>query len=48
LPARSVGAKQDRSDIMTDVDDRLAALGRIADDVYRRWTRGLVRYESRA
>ena len=47
LPTRTVGATQSRSDIMADVDDRLAALGRIADDVYRRWTRSLVRHESR-
>ena len=47
LPAATRGPMQSRDDILTGIDDRLAALGRIADDVYRRWTRALVRQESR-
>ena len=48
LPPSTTGATQSRADIMADIDDRLTALGRIAQDVYRRWTRALVRYEARA
>ena len=43
LPARSTGATQSRDDIMRDVDARLAALSRVADDVYARWAQGLSR-----
>ena len=43
LPARSTGATQSRDDIMRDVDERLAGLSRVADDVYARWAQGLSR-----
>jgi GMP synthase-like glutamine amidotransferase len=43
LPEQSVGATQSRVDILADLDRRLAALERVADDLYGRWTRGLVR-----
>jgi hypothetical protein len=43
LPKVSTGARQSRDDIMRDVDARLAALSRVADDVYARWAQGLVR-----
>jgi GMP synthase-like glutamine amidotransferase len=46
LPANTRGAMQSRDDILADIDDRLAALGRVADDVYRRWTRALVRQDA--
>ncbi|HZW75537.1 MAG TPA: type 1 glutamine amidotransferase, partial [Caldimonas sp.] len=46
LPANTRGAMQSRGDIVADIDDRLAALGRVADDVYRRWTRALVRQDA--
>ena len=42
LPANSVGAMQSEADILRDVDARLAALARVADDVYARWAQGLV------
>ena len=48
LPASTVGATQSRSDILADVDARLSALTRVADDVYAHWTRGLVGHESRS
>ncbi|HEY7945903.1 MAG TPA: type 1 glutamine amidotransferase [Casimicrobiaceae bacterium] len=43
LPARSSGAKQSRDDIFADLDTRLTALSRVADDVYSRWAQGLAR-----
>ncbi len=43
LPPRSNGAIQSRADILEDVDTRLAALSRVADDVYTAWARGLAR-----
>lgn len=43
LPARSTGATQSREDIYVDLDRRLAALVRVADDVYAHWAKGLVR-----
>ena len=42
LPDRTTGAKQSKDDILVDLDRRLAALTRVADDVYRQWARGLV------
>lgn len=41
LPQSTVGATQSKDDIMRDLDARLAALSRVADDVYARWTQGL-------
>jgi GMP synthase-like glutamine amidotransferase len=41
LPPRSTGAIQSKADIFKDVDARLAALSRVADDVYDQWGRGL-------
>ena len=41
LPARSDGARQSGDDILRDLDARLAALSRVADDVYARWAQGL-------
>jgi GMP synthase-like glutamine amidotransferase len=43
LPPRSTGAMQSKAEILEDVDARLAALSRVADDVYAHWARGLVR-----
>ncbi len=43
LPPSTVRATQSRDDIMRDLDARLAALSRVADDVYARWTQGLAR-----
>jgi GMP synthase-like glutamine amidotransferase len=43
LPPSTVGARQSRDDIMRDLDARLAALSRVADDVYARWAKGLAR-----
>ncbi len=42
LPARSTASTQSREDICSDLDRRLAALARVADDVYARWANGLV------
>lgn len=42
LPERTQGAVQSRPDMLVDVDARLAALSRVADDVYARWAQGLV------
>jgi GMP synthase-like glutamine amidotransferase len=41
LPVQSADAKQSRDDIMRDVDARLSALARVADDVYAHWAHGL-------
>lgn len=43
LPAQSAGAIQSKADIFEDADARLAALSRVADDVYAHWARGLNR-----
>ncbi|HEV3241424.1 MAG TPA: type 1 glutamine amidotransferase [Casimicrobiaceae bacterium] len=43
LPASSTGATQSREDIYADLEPRLAALSRLADDVYAHWANGLVR-----
>jgi GMP synthase-like glutamine amidotransferase len=43
LPPQSTGAIQSKTDILEDVDARLAALSCVADDVYAHWTRGLAR-----
>ena len=42
LPERTVGQKQSKADILVDLNERLAALSRVADDVYSQWARGLV------
>ena len=42
LPAQSTGPTQNRADIFADLDQRLAALSRVADDVYTHWAKGLV------
>jgi GMP synthase-like glutamine amidotransferase len=41
LPPQSTAATQSKADIFEDVDARLAALSRVADDVYARWAQGL-------
>jgi len=41
LPAQSTGPVQSRADILHGVDARLADLGRLADGVYRRWSKRL-------
>jgi len=43
LPAQSTGPMQSRADIFADLDRRLGALSRVADDVYAHWAKGLVR-----
>jgi GMP synthase-like glutamine amidotransferase len=43
LPARSSAARQSAEDIRAGVPRHLAALTAVADDVYARWARGLVR-----
>jgi GMP synthase-like glutamine amidotransferase len=43
LPTETTGATQSRADIYADIDAKLAALSRVADDVYGRWAKGLVR-----
>jgi len=43
LPAQTTDARQSRADIYADIDARLAALSRVADDVYEHWANGLVR-----
>ena len=43
LPAQSTPAVQSAIDIRRDLDARIAALHALADDVYTRWTQGLVR-----
>jgi GMP synthase-like glutamine amidotransferase len=42
LPQSTAGAKQSKPEIFVDLDRRLAALARVADDVYAQWARGLV------
>ena len=41
LPATSSPSRQSRSDILNEVDDRVAALNGIADGIYARWARNL-------
>jgi len=41
LPARTQGPAQSEADMFVDLDARLAALARVADDVYARWAQGL-------
>ncbi len=43
LPARSRAHEQSASDIQSDLDGRLAALGAVADGVYARWAQKLPR-----
>ncbi len=43
LPARSSASQQSADDIRAGVPQHLAALSAVADDVYTRWARGLVR-----
>lgn len=43
LPVKSSGARQNRDDIFRELDPRLTALSRVADDVYERWATGLAR-----
>lgn len=42
LPGRSSGARQSREDMYADLDRRLDALARVADDVYAHWMNRLV------
>jgi len=41
LPSKSSPAKQSADEILLNVEARLAALSRVADDVFSRWARGL-------
>lgn len=43
LPERTQGARQSRADILRQLDERVAALARVADALYTRWARGLHR-----
>ena len=43
LPPHSSASMQSREDLCADLDRRLTALARVADDVYARWANGLVR-----
>jgi GMP synthase-like glutamine amidotransferase len=43
LPARSIPRLQSAADIRRDLDARIATLGRLAADVYARWTQRLAR-----
>jgi GMP synthase-like glutamine amidotransferase len=43
LPVRSTHSTQSREDMCADLDRRLAALARVADDVYAHWLNRLVR-----
>ncbi len=43
LPAHSTASMQSREDLCADLDQRLAHLARVADDVYAHWAKGLVR-----
>jgi len=43
LPDRSSASQQSAADIRAGVPEHLAALSSVADDVYARWARGLVR-----
>jgi GMP synthase-like glutamine amidotransferase len=46
LPATSTPAAQSAIDIRRDLDTRIAALHAVADDVYARWAKGLLREQS--
>jgi GMP synthase-like glutamine amidotransferase len=41
LPESTRGPTQSQSDMLLDLDSKLASLSRVADDVYTRWARGL-------
>jgi GMP synthase-like glutamine amidotransferase len=41
LPERTGGATQSAADMLLDLETRLEALSRVADDVYARWAKGL-------
>jgi GMP synthase-like glutamine amidotransferase len=43
LPARTEGPVQSRADMQIELEQRLAALARVADDVYAQWVKGLTR-----
>lgn len=43
LPEQTVGATQSKTDILSNVDARLHALGEVADHVYSQWAKSLVR-----
>jgi GMP synthase-like glutamine amidotransferase len=43
LPARSCAAQQSAADIRAGIPTHLATLSAVADDIYARWARGLVR-----
>lgn len=43
LPAQSNGAAQSATEIRRNLDGRIASLHAVADDVYARWTQGVVR-----
>jgi GMP synthase-like glutamine amidotransferase len=43
LPPRSTGPTQSRDEIFSGLDQRLAELSRVADDVYAHWAKGLRR-----
>ncbi len=42
LPAHTRGPTQSKVDLFVDLDQRLAELSRVADDVYAQWAKGLV------
>jgi len=42
LPAHTKGPTQSKADMFADLDQRLAALSRVADGVYAQWAKGLV------
>ena len=41
LPERTHGATQSSGDMLLELDRQLAALSRVADDVYTRWAQGI-------
>ena len=43
LPAHTAGSTQSKADMFVDLDQRLAALSRVADGVYAQWAKGLAR-----
>jgi GMP synthase-like glutamine amidotransferase len=43
LPARTEGPTQSKADLLVALEQRLAVLSRVADDVYAQWAKGLVR-----
>ena len=42
LPAHTKGPTQNQADMFVELDQRLAALSRVADSVYAQWAKGLV------